>query len=173
MGNRASRLALCWSCVVCALALQIVIQSAPAAAEEDGASAGQNDVVWHWQAQCAEPRSITVEVKLRGRLEYRQAVNICRVKRNATVPGTSQALLKFNLRGNGGSLFGEPPSTELRANIWEASADHDFLVLGVSFADEKHVWCNTLHVINPEVETQSTLARGLVIRTSPEKIATP
>lgn len=154
-------------CAHVALMLSAFTQAAAAAVGTDIATVGADEVVWHWYAQCTDARPVKVEVTLNGKLEYQTSFEVCHMPRSSIVPDSPQRILQFNLRSKARSLFGERKGENLEGSIWEAGEDQSDLVLGVSFADNKRVWCNTLHIVNPEVPTKSNLAHGLVIKTLP------
>jgi len=56
---------------------------------------------------------------------------------------------------------------KIEANIWEAGADPNDILLGVSFATRDQILLNTVHIVKPGRPTQMTLDRGVVIRTYP------
>ena len=80
-----------------------------------------------------------------------------------------QRTLVFKIAGPHKSLFGEPRKETLEGNVWQAGRDPDGIVLGVSFARPKRVWCNSLHVLDPNKASKTVLARGLIVKTAPTR----
>jgi len=123
--------------------------------------------VWHWYARCAQPRRVEMEVTFGRRQVYSSVFDVCLLERDAIDPEQPQRILKFNLVSSHRSLFGERQGEPLEGNVWEAGNDGGDLVLGVSFAGRRRVWCNSLHVLDPEKISETPLARGLLVRTTP------
>jgi hypothetical protein len=57
----------------------------------------------------------------------------------------------------------------VEGTIWQAGADPDDILLGVSFVAHDQVLLNTIHIVKPGEPTESKLDRGLVIKTYPTK----
>lgn len=53
----------------------------------------------------------------------------------------------------------------LEGTIWQAGADPDDILLGVSFLAHDQVLLNTIHITKPGKSTESNLDAGLVIKT--------
>jgi hypothetical protein len=64
-------------------------------------------------------------------------------------------------------LFGAPRGELLEGNIWEAGADDDAVILGVSFSGLHRVWLNSLYMLDPDKPSETLFAPGLIFRTRP------
>jgi hypothetical protein len=56
--------------------------------------------------------------------------------------------------------------------IWQAGADPDVLVIGLSFSDGHMIYMNTLHIAHPSQRDESEVATGLTVVTYPVVTAT-
>ena len=150
------------------MALLLPFNLAPAnEAETESATVGADDLVWHWFAECRDPRSIKLRVTLNGKLKYESKFDVCLMPRRAIVDEPQQRVLSFALRNNAYSLFGETKGDQLEGNFWEASKGENDILIGVSFANDKRVWSNIVHVLNPAAPSMLNLRNGLVIKTLP------
>jgi len=125
--------------------------------------------VWRWFQTCSESTTMGVDVVLEGKLVYRSSFPICN---GAGAPNNSdgkQKTLSFSF--NGGHLFqGEyhtAPAQRVKGNIWQAGADLDDLILGVSFATKNQVLLNTVYTVRPGRASESEVDRGIVVKTYP------
>jgi hypothetical protein len=57
----------------------------------------------------------------------------------------------------------------VEGDVWQAGADPDDLVLGVSFMAPDRILTNTTHIARPGVSDTTQIARGLVIITYPTR----
>ena len=137
------------------------------AAESGQTFPAEGEIVWHWYAQCADSILMKMEVSLDGKQLIATLFDMCQMPRHAIRPEFSQKLLNFDLNSKKRSFFGEQKGKHLKGRIWEAGEDKNDFVLGVSFTSNERVWCNTLHILDPEKPSQSTFASGLVIKTFP------
>ena len=126
----------------------------------------KGNAVWDWDARCSSPKKIRIEVTLDGKRIYGSKFRICHASEHSQ-PVKSQRTLVFNVAGPHRSLFGEPRKEALEGNVWQAGRDPNGIVLGVSFAGPERVWCNSLHVLDPNKASKTVLTRGLIVRTSP------
>ena len=55
----------------------------------------------------------------------------------------------------------------LQADIWQAGADPDRLLIGFSCSDDRTVYMSTIHVAHPGQRDRSEVAPGLAVLTSP------
>jgi hypothetical protein len=106
-----------------------------------------------------------MEIIFDQRQVYSTVFAVCLLERHSIDPEHPQRILKFNLVRSHRSLFGERHGEPLEGNVWETGKGGDGIVLGVSFAGRRRVWCNTLHVLYPERVSETPLARGLFLRT--------
>ncbi len=127
-----------------------------------------NNLVVSWSEKCPASKKLTVELLVDGQRKYRKTISICQIERNTLPGGTMSTTLQTER-----SHFGEPRLTLLEAVFWEAGADPDALVLGVSFASKERVWLNSLHVAFPDKEARTELAPGVSIKSYPTVSAEP
>jgi hypothetical protein len=105
-------------------------------------------------------------VLLDGKAIYRSRFLVCR--NNGPTATAEEQKLVFHFKG--GHVFqGEYrsfPTQTIAANIWQAGADPDALLLGVMFVSDR-VLLNTMHVAKPDSASASEVDRGIVLRTFP------
>ena len=113
-----------------------------------------------------------VQVLLQGKAIYRSQSRVCRMEwTDANSERESLARTTFHFPG-GHTFQGEYPTrrTEtIEGTIWQAGADPDAILLGVSLMTRDQVLLNTVHILKPGRATESELDRGLVIKTYPIK----
>lgn len=143
-----------------------IVIAVTVASPADAATSPRDDAVWDWDARCSSPKQIRIEVTLDGKRMYTTTFGICPAS-DYPQPMKPQRTLVFKIAGPHKSLFGEPRRETLEGNVWQAGRDTDGIVLGVSFAGPKRVWCNSLHVLDPNKASKTVLARGLIVKTTP------
>ena len=127
-----------------------------AAADAPGA------LVVSWSDKCSPATYLSVELSVDGRSAYRRNIPLCFTERNLLPAATLSTTLQSNR-----SHFGEPSRTPLEVDFWEASADPDALILGISFSSKQRVWLNTLHIALSSKPAITELAPGVSVRTCP------
>ena len=133
------------------------------------ADAGSDSsLVVSWSEKCPSTKHIMVDLSVDGSRVYRQAIPICLTERNSLPGGRMSTTLQTEL-----SHFGEPRLIPLEVDFWEASADPDALILGVSFASKDRVWLNTLHVAFSDRPATTELAPGVSLKSYPWVSAKP
>jgi hypothetical protein len=145
-----------------------IVIAATVASPADAVTSPKGDAVWDWYARCSSPKQIRIEVSLNGKRIYKTTFGICRTDYPQLMK--PQRTLVFKIAGPHKSLFGEPRKETLEGNVWQAGRDPDGIVLGVSFAGPNRVWCNSLHILDPNKASKTVLARGLIVRTAPSAI---
>lgn len=126
--------------------------------------------VWSWSGEC--PNSMmAVQIVIKGRTIYRSSFRACKKQlRGAnTERGQGTLIFRFSARHTFQATYRTAKSEEIEGNIWQAGADSDAILLGVSFVTHRQVLLNTIHVVKPCRPTQSILDRDLLIRTYPLK----
>jgi hypothetical protein len=168
-GNAKERVGVyCWGgsgeCYSCS-PVQIETFSAPIMTHE-AVSAPAAEPVWQWFQKCNSSRAMRVELLLNGTVIHRSTFPICLNVRDVEPP---KKIIEFTFRG--GQVFqGEYHTAKTRlieANVWQAGADRDALLLGVSFSSDNQILLNTIHVANAKSASSSEIGRGIVIRTLP------
>jgi hypothetical protein len=134
----------------------------------------QEGPVWFWFATCGGPL-MTLEVQLDNRIVQKATFPLCRSNR-ASIQSQGQAgRMEFTFRPGRAIVWkGYRETTDrtaanemLEGNIWEAGAEPDALILGVSFVNGDRVLMNSVHIAHPAARDESAVATGLVIRTYP------
>lgn len=142
-----------WAVSVAALPQDVTCSSAAASA-------------WHWFQNCDGTKNLGLVVLLDGKPVYRSQFPVCR--NNGPTPTAEERKMVFHFKG--GHVFqGEYRTSNtqtIEANIWQAGADPDSLLLGVTFVSDR-VLLNTIHVAKPDSSSVSQVDRGIVVRTFP------
>jgi len=147
------------------IAILILMVSAIYALPQDAARSAAPYGVWNWFENCDAAR-LGLVVLLDGKTIYRSRFSVCRS--NVPAPTAEQQKLVFHFRG--GHMFQgryrTVPTQMIDANIWQAGADPDALLLGVTFVSDR-VLLNTVHVAKPGSASSSELDHGIVVKTFP------
>jgi hypothetical protein len=61
-------------------------------------------------------------------------------------------------------------SDKIEGDIWQAGADPDTMLLGLSFATKDQVLLNTIHIAKPGKVSQTKVDSGIVVKTYPLRI---
>lgn len=121
---------------------------------------------WRWFQNCGGARNLGLVVTLDGKVVYRARFPVCRD--NGPTPTAEERKLVFHFKG--GHVFQGKyrtvPTQKIEANIWQAGADPDALLLGVTFVSDR-VLLNTIHAAKPNSQSASRLDRGILVRTFP------
>ena len=122
---------------------------------------------WHWCESSAGVKSLGLEVLLDGKAVYRSRFPVCR--NNGPTPMAEERKFIFHFKG--GHVFQGQyrtlPTQTIEATVWQAGAEQDALLLGVSFVSSNRVLLNTVHVAKPDSTSVSPLDRGIVMKTFP------
>jgi hypothetical protein len=131
-----------------------------------------SESVWYWFGDCPKPRKMGIRLLLDGKTIYESQFHACQLHRT-DANSERQEKIKASFRFSGGHTFQGTYHTKnserIEANVWQAGADADDIVLGLSFALPNQILLNTTHIVEPGKSTQSNLDPGLVIKTYPEK----
>lgn len=133
-------------------------------------SQAQPDRLWFWFGDCPNSKQMQVEIVVDGQTVYRSRFHACRLARSQQVDEAEQKTM-YRFYFSGGHTFQDEYHTskndKIEGDIWEAGADPDAILLGVSFMTSKQVLLNTIHIVKPGIPTQATLDRGVLIKTYP------
>jgi hypothetical protein len=140
----------------------LLILASAAVARGTAAEPPAGSFVVSWSEKCPSATYISVVLSVDGRSAYSRNIPVCFTERNSLPPATLSTTLQTDR-----SHFGEPSRTPLEVDFWEASADPDALVLGISFSSKQRVWLNTLHVALSSKQAVTELAPGVSVRTFP------
>ena len=132
----------------------------------------QSENVWFWFGDCPEPSVMGVQVLLDGKSIYQSHFRACKMNRTAGNTETEQKI-RASFHFSGGHTFQGTYDTRkterIEGTIWQAGADPDDILLGVSFLAHDQILLNTIHISRPGEPTESTLDPGLIIKTYPIK----
>jgi hypothetical protein len=129
---------------------------------------------WYWlEGDCRGCKKLRLELLLDGKSLYRCSIRVRRVERDKASSEHLARTLVFSFKG-GHNFQNEYPTTPqqtIEVNIWQAGAEPDMLILGLSFVTKGQrgrIVLNTLHFAAPDRASEMLLDRGLLIRTYPE-----
>ena len=115
-----------------------------------------------------------LEVSLDGKVIHQATFAVCHRLRSATSTNEKR-MIEFSfvapraITWNG--YLDEDNTTnvgaKLEADIWQAGADPDALILGLSFDSSNQIYMNTVHIARIDRSSQSEVEPGLVVRTYP------
>ncbi len=156
-----------------ARSLVVALMIASAAETTFGQGARERPV-WFWFATCGGPL-MTLEVQFEGRIVHKSTFPLCRAGRGTVHQQGQDGRIEFTWRPEHAITWRGYRDTRNRTgtdevllgNIWEAGADPDALTLGVSFFSGKRIVMNTVHIAHPAARDESTIAKGLLVRTYP------
>jgi hypothetical protein len=152
--------------VLCLIAFSAVIAAEISISQQ---VSGQEDSLWFWDGKCANGENIGIQVLVDGQMVYRSRFRACHVKRTETLTKSENEAQVFEF--SGGHTFQNEFHTskkeKIEGNIWQAGADPDDILLGVSFGAPHQILLNTIHIVEPHKPTQSTLDRNAIIKTFP------
>jgi len=125
--------------------------------------------VWWWFDDCPDGRTVGIDVLLDRKPIYHAQLRICQMYRKDADSKPTQKRRMFNL--SGGHTFQNTYHTketeEIEGNIWQAGADPDDLLLGLSFSTKDQVLLNTIHILNPSKASKTNIDTGMVVKTYP------
>ena len=153
-------------------ALAMLMLTATTIASIDGEAA--REPVWFWFASCGGP-AMTLEVTFDGALVHKSTFPICRAERTAAESQGAIGRFEFTWRprrpitwsGYRDETDRTAANENLEIDIWEAGAEADTLILGVSVSTRDRILMSTLHMADPSRPQQSEIAKGLLVRTHP------
>jgi hypothetical protein len=131
--------------------------------------------VWGWDSACTD-HLMTLEVRLDGKLKHKETVPFCRVTPTDFVAPSLPVSIHFVLKparalewmGYRTDVERTPRSKPLEIDIWPASAGRGAVVMGVSAADRKWIYMNSLHFARPDQRDETEIAPGLFVITFPQ-----
>lgn len=140
----------------------------------NAADSPSSHAAWFWRTSCGH-RALSIDVTLANKAVYHTEVPICLMARSRDATARENDGFTFSLTTTQPVLFSGyratdefvPTGTSLEMSVWQAGADPDVLTLGISVADAKQIYANTLLFAKPDAETSEEIATGLVITTKP------
>jgi hypothetical protein len=125
--------------------------------------------LWTWFGNCSNKKHMGLEVLMNGTVIHRSSFPICRINYRYQEVDARQKIVVFFFKG--GYVFQGQYHTvrtqTIEGNIWQAGADLDAIILGVSFSSPTHILLNTIHLAKLGGESKSLIDRGLIVRTFP------
>jgi len=136
--------------------------------------AASQEHVWFWFANCGTG-ALVLEVKLDGALLYKSTIQICQASRDSAESRAENKKIAFPLKPLRAITWSGYRDTDvttkaghaLDMNLWQAGADPNDLLLGVSVSDSHSIYMNTIHLAYPEKPNSTEIAKGLVVSTHP------
>jgi hypothetical protein len=131
--------------------------------------------VWSWFATCDGP-ALGVEVQFDTATLFKSVIPLCQAKRTGPASqGQRTGSIHFLFKPERVIVWegyrGAPDKTKagqvLQVDIWQAGADPDDLLLGVSVSDAQTIYMNTIHIAHPSRRDESQIAKGLKLITYP------
>jgi hypothetical protein len=136
--------------------------------------------VWFWFSTCGGPL-MTLEVQVDTRVLHRSTFPLCRANREAVQSQGQVGRIEVTWRSNRAIVWEgyrdaadrTAANEELEVDIWQAGADPDTMILGVSAmtgnsrmpSDSRRIVMNTVHIAHPSGRDESAIASGVVVRT--------
>ena len=136
--------------------------------------ASAEDPVWCWYTSCGGP-TIVVEVRLDNQLIHKTTIPLCHVRREAAPTRDESRVVDVHFTpsraiewtGYRDKPDVTPSGHSLALNLWQAGADPDALTIGVTVADGRMLYMNTVHIAHPDRRDETEIARGVVVATYP------
>ena len=122
---------------------------------------------------------MSIEIQLDGSTISRTEFPVCRAERDRPESqGQHIGRIRFSFKPSRSIVWkgyrDEKDVTKagqtLDADIWQAGADPDALVIGVSFSDRNAIHMNTIHIAHPTRRDESEVAQGLNVISFPVTI---
>jgi len=138
------------------------------------ARASEEGPVWFWYSNCGGP-TMVIEVRLDKQLLHTTSVPLCHAQRDdtRTQDESRSVIVRFTpsraieWSGYRDQPDVSPPGHKLELTLWQAGADPDDLLIGVSAAGDEMLYMNTIHIAHPSQRDESEIADGLVVVTYP------
>jgi len=138
--------------------------------------------VWFWYTSCGGP-AMTLEVRFDKQVVYTASMPLCRMHRQAKteekparvldVPFEAPRSIKWEGYRDAPDITKQ--GQRLHLNLWQAGANPNDLIIGVSAIDNATIYMNTVHIAHPDRRDETEIAQGLVIVTYPsaKKVVKP
>jgi hypothetical protein len=153
------------------IAAALTIRAAPAAGT-------QQRPVWFWFATCGGP-AMDLRVQAGGATVYEASFPVCRAQPNSPESQGQTSRVRFFFRsavpirwlGYRGQGETTPPGQPIECDLWQAGAEENELLIGVSFVSGDVIYTNTVVVASPYRKRRTTVARGVVISIGPAPLS--
>jgi hypothetical protein len=144
-----------------------------------GTASSAAESSWTWNVQCGAS-ALFIEVRLDGHSMYHAVVPICRRGRPEQRQAGSAPSVAFSFRparaivwhGYRDSEDAAPAGAPLVIELWQASADANTLMLGVTASDPttQAIYMKTVHVAKVDQDSATDIARGLTLFSHPYRL---
>jgi hypothetical protein len=134
----------------------------------------QEQRVWFWFASCG-PEALVLEVKLDGTLLYSSTIPLCRANRGADrgespkISFSVQPRRAIEWSGYRDVDVTTTAGHSLHLDLWQAGADPDDLLIGISVSDVDSLYMNAIYIAYPKEPNSMEIAKGLVVSTHPAR----
>jgi len=110
-----------------------------------------------------------VDVLIDGKAVYHLEFRACLMNSKDAKSQRQDGIRAFYVSGGRTfqSTYHTKKTEKIEGNIWQAGADPDALLLGLSFMTKDQVLLNTIHIVKPGKATQSEVDSGIVVKTYP------
>src|SRR5208282_1504820 len=112
----------------------------------------QSENVWFWFGDCSEAKVMGLQLLLDGKPIYQSLFRACQMNRTTANTDREQKV-RTPFHFSGGHTFQGTYHTKktetIEGTIWQAGADPDDILLGVSFLAHGQVLLNTVHIVRP------------------------
>ncbi len=115
-----------------------------------------------------------LEVRFDKDVVYESTIPLCHAPRNSANAQGQEGRIRFSFRPQRAIkwpaedvTFTSKPGELINADIWEAGADEDELLLGVGFGTAKQGYVNSIHFAKPGSREESEFNKGLTVVTYP------
>ena len=140
------------------------------------AKSSEEGLLWFWFSKCSGP-TMTLEVRLDKDIIYQSAIPLCHARRDSANSQGQEHRIHFTFRprrsitwtGYRDQVDLTGAAQALEGDMWEAGADPDALLIGVTFADADKIYINTIHIAHPTQRDETEIARGLVVASYPAR----
>lgn len=134
--------------------------------------ASQNAPVWFWFATCGGP-GMTLEVRFDRTIVQKASFPVCLAPRDGADSQGQSGRMAFVFTARRMVVWTGYRETSDRSRagqaleftVWQAGADPEALILGVSVMTADRILMNTVHIAHPDKRDESTIAAGLTIAT--------
>jgi hypothetical protein len=141
----------------------------------EGARAAQQSAppaspVWQWFQNCADKTTMGIRVRVDGKSVFKSSFPICKTANAPHSDGDGkQKTLVFTFRC-ARKFQGEYQTSNaemIEGNIWQAGADADDLLLGISFVSKKQnqILLNTTQIARPTSRSAEEVDTGIFVET--------
>jgi len=131
--------------------------------------------VWFWFTDCGT-EALVLDLTLDGKALYRSTIPVCAANREDHTESKKVSFSFVPSRAITWSGYrDEAPTTEagqtLSADLWQAGADPNDLVVGISVSEGRVIYTNATHVAYLERPNTTEIEKGLLITTHPTDTA--